>query len=63
MKQPKRLTRDQKSIVASYGVDPDDWMLLCEDDFAVTIIHKRDNVKRTLGKQRKEKGYDRHGWR
>lgn len=53
MKQPKKLTRNQKEIVLSHGKNPDKWMLVEETEFYLKLIHKDtqriervDNFKR-----------------
>lgn len=43
MKQPKKLTREQKEIIARrMNYDWNDWMLAFEDKSTFTIIHKED---------------------
>lgn len=45
MKQPKRLTREQKIIVSSHGLNANDWMLDKETDFYFYLVGK-DGDKR-----------------
>lgn len=40
MKQPKKLTRDQRKLVSKAGLNPGDWMCLLEDALYLNIIHK-----------------------
>lgn len=40
MKQPKKLTRDQKKLVSKSGLNPSEWMCLLEDALYLNIIHK-----------------------
>lgn len=40
MKNPKKLTRDQKKLVSSAGLNPSEWMCLLEDTPYLNIIHK-----------------------
>lgn len=40
MKQPKKLTRYQKAILASQGLVPDSYMLVSESEFYLTVMHK-----------------------
>lgn len=48
MKQPKRLTREQKEAVSASGFLPDNWMLERETDFYLHIIHKTTGTRRTV---------------
>lgn len=50
MKQPKRLTREQKEIVSDCNLDPDNWMLQSEDESNMTIIHKKTGNMRLINK-------------
>lgn len=40
MKQPKKLTREQKIAVSAHGLNPDNWMLVEQTEFYLKIIHK-----------------------
>ena len=44
MKQPKKLTREQKKLVSKAGLNPLEWMCLLEDALYLNIIHK-DTLK------------------
>lgn len=48
MKQPKRLTREQKEAVSTSGYLPDNWMLIEQTEFHLKIIHKITNTRRTI---------------
>lgn len=48
MKQPKRLTREQKIAVSAAGLLPDNWMLEKETEFYPHIIHKITGTRRTV---------------
>ena len=43
MKQPKKLTRNQKEILKKKGLDWYDFMLLTEDKDTFTVISKKEN--------------------
>lgn len=43
MKQPKKLTRDQKVILTKKGLNSKDYMLLSEDNDTFTVISKDKN--------------------
>lgn len=40
MKQPKRLTRNQKECLSAHYLNPDDWMLADETDFYMKVVNK-----------------------
>ena len=40
MKQPKKPTYEQKKLISKQGLDPSEWMVKCQDNISVTIIHK-----------------------
>lgn len=48
MKQPKRLTREQKIAVSANGLNPDNWMLVEQTEFYLKIIHKPSNKIRRV---------------
>lgn len=43
MKQPKKLTRNQKEILRRNKLDWNDYMLLSEDKDTFTVIAKKEN--------------------
>lgn len=53
MKQPKRLTLNQKKCVSAYHLNPKNWALLEETDFYLKIINKANRSKRCLDKYRR----------
>lgn len=50
MKRGRRLTRNEKEIVASQGLNPKDWMLAEEYNFYLKIIHKDTKKTRIIDK-------------
>lgn len=48
MKQPKKLTREQKIAVSAAGLLPDNWMLEKETEFYLHIINKTTGTRRTV---------------
>lgn len=50
MKQPKRLTREQKQAVSTAGYLSEDWQLEQETEFYLKIVHKRTVARRTVDK-------------
>lgn len=43
MKQPKKLTRNQKEMLKKNGIDWNEYMLLSEDKDTFTVISKKEN--------------------
>lgn len=50
MKQPKKLTRDQKECVFAHGMNPKEWMLVKETEFYLYIIHKKTKQQKSIDK-------------
>lgn len=48
MKQPKKLTREQKIVVSANGLNPDNWMLIEQTEFYLKIIHKSSGKARIV---------------
>lgn len=48
MKQPKRLTKEQKMAVFAAGYLPDNWMLVEQTEFYLKIIHKTSEKIRRI---------------
>ena len=46
MKQPKKLTRNQKEILRKNGLDWNDYMLLSEEKDTFNVITKKENEHR-----------------
>lgn len=53
MKQPKRLTREQKESVAAARFNPSNWMLAGETEFYLKIVHKETGIVRSVDKFRR----------
>lgn len=50
MKQPKKLTLEQKKTLANLGKNLEDWMLLDEDKITYTFINKGTKEVLTVDK-------------
>ena len=50
MKQPKRLTRDQKVILSAQGLVADNYMLDKETEFYLVVVHKSTGKSRLIDK-------------
>ena len=48
MKQPKRLTREQKLAVSVSGLNAENWMLVEQTEFYLKIIHKTSGKTRRV---------------
>lgn len=48
MKQPHKLTRNQKEVVSSWDLDPADWQCAKETEFYLKLIHKETGQKKTI---------------
>ena len=48
MKQPKKLTREQKEAVSASGYLPNNWMLTEQTEFYLKIINRITGTKRTV---------------
>ena len=57
MKQPKKLTHDQKSCAMAHGLNPKDWALVEETEFCFHIIHKEKGTTKLIDKFRRFNGY------
>ena len=54
MKQPKKLTREQKEIVVGHNLNPKDWAFVEETDFSIVVCRKdRPDIKKMLDKFKK----------
>ena len=49
MKQPKKLTRNQKACLSAHSLDWRDWMLVEETEFYYRIIHKESGYDNKSG--------------
>lgn len=59
MKQPRRLTLNEKKAVSAYGLDPDDWMLQKDGDPYITIVHKKEGYLKFIDKYARAKKGER----
>lgn len=50
MKQPKRLTREQKVCLSAHHLNADNWMLVSETEFYLKVINKRTGKMRFVDK-------------
>lgn len=48
MKQPKKLTREQKMAVSTAGLNAENWMLVDKSEFYLKIIHKASGKTRRI---------------
>lgn len=55
MKQPKKLTREQKCCVAAHYLNPKDWMFVEETEFYYKIINKKTGAIKSIDKFRKRR--------
>lgn len=53
MKQPKKLTRQQKECLSAHHLNADNWMLVEETDFYLKIINKETMKRKSVDKFRK----------
>lgn len=54
MKQPKRLTRDQKQCLGAHRLDWREWMLVEETEFCYRIINKKTGIIKSVDKFRRK---------
>lgn len=55
MKQPKKLTRNQKEIVSGHMLNPEEWMFVEELEYYIRIVNKRTGATKLIDKFRKAK--------
>ena len=55
MKQAKGLTRDQKEIVKSHGLVPNNWMLQQETEFYFHLVNKTSGASKIIDKFKRGK--------
>jgi hypothetical protein len=51
MKQPKKLTRDQKKLLVDLGLFQKEWMNLFEDDLYLHIVKKDSSDRKIIDKE------------
>lgn len=55
MKQPKKLTRDQKVCLSAHSLNWKEWMLIEETEFHYRIINKNSRVVKSVDKFKRSK--------
>lgn len=50
MKQPKRLTLEQKKCLVAHKLNPKEWMLIEETEFSYRIYNKKNGTKKRVDK-------------
>ena len=53
MKQPKKLTREQKQCVSAHHLNPNNWALVAETEFYLKIINKDTGKTKMVDKFRR----------
>lgn len=53
MKQPKKLTREQKECLSAHHLIASNWMLVEETEFYLKIINKNTGSRRIVDKFRR----------
>ncbi len=53
MKQPKKLTLEQKKCLMAHKLNPKEWMLVEETEFSYRIIHKEKRIIKLVDKFRR----------
>ena len=48
MKHGKRPTRSHKILMSKYRLNCDNWLVIGEDNNAVTLIHRHTNTKKVI---------------
>ena len=62
MKQPKKLTREQKEIVSGHSLNCKEWMFVEESDFSINVCRKdRPEIQKRLDKFKKMKRSPQYG--
>lgn len=54
MKNPKKLTRQQKECLSAHYLNADNWVLVEETDFYLKIINKQTGKRKSVDKFRRE---------
>lgn len=50
MKQPKKLTREQKQALSAVHLNAKEWMLIEETDFYLKVINKTTGQRKSVDK-------------
>lgn len=53
MKQPKKLTLANKKLLGEFGLNPNEWMNLFEDDLYLHIVKKDSSDGKIIDKARR----------
>ena len=53
MKQPKKLTREQKQCVSAHHLNPNNWALVEETEFYYKVVNKETGKTKMLDKFRR----------
>ena len=53
MKQPKKLTLANKKLLGEFGLNPNEWMNLFEDDLYLHIVKKGSSDRKIIDKARR----------
>ena len=61
MKQPKKLTRDQKILISSRGLNPGEFSLISEDSSVLTLHDKATGIRKIPPKRKRESASRRGG--
>lgn len=54
MKQPRKLTRDQKECLSAHYLNAEQWLLVEETEFYLKIINRETGKRRTVDKFRRK---------
>ena len=53
MKQPKKLTREQKKCLSAHRINPKEWALIEETEFYYHVASKKNGARKMLDKFRR----------
>ena len=53
MKQPNKLTLANKKLLGEFGLNPNEWMNLFEDDLYLHIVKKDSSDRKIIDKTRR----------
>lgn len=53
MKQPKKLTLAHKKLLGEFGLNPNEWMNLFEDDLYLHIVKKDSSDRKIIDRARR----------
>lgn len=53
MKQPKKITLANKKLLGEFGLNPNEWMNLFEDDLYLHIVKKDSSDRKIIDKARR----------